>query len=294
MLCRLVELCLQSLRWKTFFWYTALCTINRIVDLCFLFHFDAIGLSIDGLDLWDNDEPLETGGVGGAMTTFPYFSGLDFKSLSKVECGHSGHHCHLCGGGGSTTFLGNKDGLLQTVTGSLLAAPDKSTVTPRRQSVSAAKHEKIAQSGSSVNLDDSSSSNDNKKTVGPTSALAGAVSSLGLGLLGQTIPGATTGMSDKDPHYFHRSPLSVLFEYDQSVLLRVFEMAQQSTKSSLVPARQKCTPSTRIPSCPHCMQILSARLMTIISHSELVQKRLVQQGQIRIIVDSLDLNFDPV
>ena len=94
--------------------------------------------------------------------------------------------------------------------------------------------------------------------------------------------------------YPYVAPLDALYDHEPSALVHVFDAAQQSLRASLVPTRQKCTPSTRLPSCPHCILILSARILTVMAQAPAVQRRLVAMGHVRSIVDALDPNFDPV
>ena len=92
----------------------------------------------------------------------------------------------------------------------------------------------------------------------------------------------------------NRTPLEILTSLDPSHVIAVLHnnitMQKRNTGS-----RQKCTPSVRWRHCTHhCLQILSSRILTVMSHGAHVQKKMVSDGHIRTLVEALDPNHDPV
>ncbi|CAL1528799.1 unnamed protein product, partial [Lymnaea stagnalis] len=62
----------------------------------------------------------------------------------------------------------------------------------------------------------------------------------------------------------------------------------------IIGTRHKCTPSVRQRHCTHhCLQILSARVLTLMCHSAHVQHKLVTRGHLKMLVEALDPNHDP-
>ena len=55
------------------------------------------------------------------------------------------------------------------------------------------------------------------------------------------------------------------------------------------------TDAARVQECqPHCLQILSARLLLYLSHRSSYRASLVEETQLRLLVSSLDTTHDPV
>lgn len=99
---------------------------------------------------------------------------------------------------------------------------------------------------------------------------------------------------DNNADLGERTPLEVLFHTDPSVFLHNLQTALTKHHSAMG-ARHKCTPSVRWRHCAyHCQLILTARILTVMSHSNTVQHKIVNEGHIKILVDSLDPNHDPV
>ncbi|XP_041371114.1 uncharacterized protein LOC121384690 [Gigantopelta aegis] len=91
----------------------------------------------------------------------------------------------------------------------------------------------------------------------------------------------------------NRTPLEILTSLDPSHVIAVLHnnitMQKRNTGS-----RQKCTPSVRWRHCTHhCLQILSSRILTVMSHGSHVQKKMISDGHIRTLVEALDPNHDP-
>lgn len=91
-----------------------------------------------------------------------------------------------------------------------------------------------------------------------------------------------------------RLPLTILTQTDPSQILSVLHNNITMHKR-IIGTRQKCTPSTRWRHCTHhCLQILSARILAIMSHGHQVQNRIVADGHLKTLVEALDPNHDPV
>lgn len=91
-----------------------------------------------------------------------------------------------------------------------------------------------------------------------------------------------------------KTPLEFLTTSDPSQILSVLHNSITMHKR-IIGTRQKCTPSTRSRFCTHhCLQILSARILVVMSHGLEVQYRIVAGGHIKTLVEALDPNHDPV
>jgi phosphatidylinositol phospholipase C epsilon len=90
------------------------------------------------------------------------------------------------------------------------------------------------------------------------------------------------------------SPLEKLTSYNPSQILSILHNSITMHKR-IIGTRQKCTPSTRLRTCTHhCLQILSARILVVMSHGSYVQLRIIADGHIKTLVEALDPNHDPV
>lgn len=93
---------------------------------------------------------------------------------------------------------------------------------------------------------------------------------------------------------FNFSPLEILTSYNPSQILSILHNSITMHKR-IIGTRQKCTPSTRLRTCTHhCLQILSARILVVMSHGSYVQHRIIADGHIKTLVEALDPNHDPV
>jgi len=92
------------------------------------------------------------------------------------------------------------------------------------------------------------------------------------------------------------TPLGALSSRDPSLLLGVLQEAVARQKATLgAPGRHRCSPSVRSRLCaPHCLQILSARLFAVMCHDVTSQRQVIDGDHVRILVDALDPNHDPV
>lgn len=102
------------------------------------------------------------------------------------------------------------------------------------------------------------------------------------------------GPESKKSSNNERLPLTILTQTDPSQILSVLHNNITMHKR-IIGTRQKCTPSTRWRHCTHhCLQILSARILAIMSHGHHVQHRIVADGHLKTLVEALDPNHDPV
>ena len=91
-----------------------------------------------------------------------------------------------------------------------------------------------------------------------------------------------------------RTPLEVLMNTDPSIIIGILQEAI-TTHARLMGTRHKCTPSARLRHCTHhCLQVLSARVLTVMCHGNSVQHKVASETHIKTFVDSLDPNHDPV
>lgn len=92
----------------------------------------------------------------------------------------------------------------------------------------------------------------------------------------------------------HRTPLEILTSCDPSQILSILHNNITMHKR-IIGTRQKCTPSTRWRQCTHhCLQIFSARILTVMCHGPNVQHKVVNDGHAKTLVEALDPNHDPV
>ena len=109
----------------------------------------------------------------------------------------------------------------------------------------------------------------------------------------RTEDGAEMGKSHLQPQ-LNFSPLEILTSYNPSQILSILHNSITMHKR-IIGTRQKCTPSTRLRTCTHhCLQILSARILVVMSHGSYVQHRIIVDGHIKTLVEALDPNHDPV
>ncbi|GFR82896.1 1-phosphatidylinositol-4,5-bisphosphate phosphodiesterase epsilon-1 [Elysia marginata] len=90
-----------------------------------------------------------------------------------------------------------------------------------------------------------------------------------------------------------RTPLEILLSLDPSQIVSCLHNNITMHKR-IIGTRHKCTPSVRQRHCTHhCLQIMSARVLTIMCHSAHVQHKLVTRGHLKMLVEALDPNHDP-
>ena len=111
---------------------------------------------------------------------------------------------------------------------------------------------------------------------------------MGRGVAGGVVLTGTVHLDDE------KNPLELLASLDPSLILETLQRSIVSQKQTLG-LRHKCTPSSRWRHCSHhCVHLLSARIFTVMCHSPNTQHRLVNDGLLKILVDALDPNHDPV
>ncbi|XP_023223276.1 uncharacterized protein LOC111624610 [Centruroides sculpturatus] len=90
-----------------------------------------------------------------------------------------------------------------------------------------------------------------------------------------------------------KSILEILTDRSIDLILNVLNNAITLHKR-VVGTRQHCTPSRRWRNCNyHCLQILSARAILYLSQAEEAQKKLLEDGHLKIIIAALDSTHDP-
>ncbi|XP_064631376.1 uncharacterized protein LOC135489776 isoform X2 [Lineus longissimus] len=89
------------------------------------------------------------------------------------------------------------------------------------------------------------------------------------------------------------TPVEKLMSTDPSQILNVLHNSI-TMHNRITGTRAKCTPSTRVRHCTHhCLQILSARILTVMCHGINVQHRVINDGHIKTLIEALDPNHDP-
>ena len=102
------------------------------------------------------------------------------------------------------------------------------------------------------------------------------------------------GESGTTTSEMERTPLEVIMRMDPKQIVNILRQSTETHRKAMG-TRHKCTPSIRWRHCTyHCVQILSARALTLMSHSHLVQHQIVNDGHIKTLVEALDPNHDPV
>lgn len=88
--------------------------------------------------------------------------------------------------------------------------------------------------------------------------------------------------------------LDVLMSTDPARMLTILRESITKHKQ-LMGTRHRCVPSVRWRNCSHhCLQILSARVFTVICHSSSAQHKVINGDHLKTLVDALDPNHDPV
>lgn len=105
-------------------------------------------------------------------------------------------------------------------------------------------------------------------------------------------PNKNTGTLPQDNQ--KNTPLDYLSTIDPEKILDILQKAISMHKQTMG-TRHKCKPSLRMKTCTHhCVEVMSARLFTVMCHGNVVQYKTVNEGHIRKLVDALDPNHDPV
>lgn len=248
-LTRLLRLALDMLATHKHMHFTALTTINRIVDVCIIHQV---------YHMWVFER--ETVNVKAATSQA---ESCEQKTMMNSHFARISH--------GSMKVSGCKDSPRTK------QASWKARSVPRKDSVPSIPSIKV----SSQNHQDSVTSKQQEtsfiecETVTDTPAM--------------TVP---TAISCDN---LEVTPLEVLNNCDPGLILGILHGAI-ATQKKLMGTRHKCTPSVRLRHCSHhCLQILSARVFTVICRSSGVQQKVMSEdGHIPVLVEALDPNHDPV
>ncbi|CAF3266699.1 unnamed protein product, partial [Rotaria sp. Silwood2] len=101
--------------------------------------------------------------------------------------------------------------------------------------------------------------------------------------------------NDKSNTIYTYEPVSNLYQIEPIILLGLMRTRLDAHRNEFN-NRPKCVPSTRSPLCTHhCVIILAARLLTILSQNHNFQLKFIENKQnLSIIIDMLNINNDPV
>ena len=100
--------------------------------------------------------------------------------------------------------------------------------------------------------------------------------------------------NESGPTDSERTPLEVLMRMNPKQIVEILKSSTETHRKAMG-TRHRCTPSVRWRHCTHhCVQVLSARALTLMCHSNLIQHHIVTDGHLKILVDALDPNHDPV
>ena len=244
------------LRGKQSLHFTALCAVNRIVDMCI---------------------------VNRAFSSSEYCDDDDDDDDQEAENNKGTLHARVPPSTPSTSAQGLSPTTTTTTACDITCAKEEIILVVPPQRLSKLKGEG-AQRKDSTRSKGSVHSEGMRSRSGTQSEYAK--------------PEKDTGQSaatELDPSLdIDRTPLEILTTGDPSQIMGVLHNSLTMHKR-IIGARQKCTPSTRWRHCTHhCVQILSARVLTVMCHGTTVQHKVVNEGHIRTLVDSLDPNHDPV
>jgi len=248
-LTRLLRLALDMLSTHTHMHFTALTTINRIVDVCIVHQV---------YHMWVFERDSATAKAAASRA-----ESCEQKTVMNSHFARISH--------GSMKVSGCKDSpRTKSASWKARSAPHKDSIPSIPTiKVSSQNH----QDGVAAKLQETSFIESDTPTDAPPTTVPTAVSY-------DTLEG---------------TPLEVLNNCDPGLILGILHSAI-ATQKKLMGTRHKCTPSVRLRHCwHHCLQILSARVFTIMCRSTVVQQKVVSEdGHIPILVEALDPNHDPV
>ena len=267
---KLLRLLLDMLKGHPNVHFSALCAINRVIDLCILHR-------VYHPWQWEEDGATSTTphvNVKPAHTLVVGSSPLDpgkHRCVSRSASGWSDHE-----GAASNPVHAQLEKILQ---GSPL--PGKSSPRGLRPSSWKSKPADSVK-GTPRTLQHQESCQNIKETSFIDSG-GGCSEASNV----EVVPG--TAVSDTDC-----TPLETLSSAEPGPLLEVLKQAITLHKQTMG-TRHKCTPSIRWRHCHHhCLQILAARVLAVMCHGQAAPHKLVNDAHIRILVDALDPNHDPV
>lgn len=297
-LSKLLNVSLELIRGKQSLHFTALSTINRIMDICIVhknYEFGSPSSKQDGEEPHIPATTLEFGGGKGA-------GGHHRSSVKETNSGSEGHpvrfqsHAHphtglssrLSSSDESSTAAG-----FMTTSSRGLTASHTPLSSPSPTSPSCIIPGSSVPTGSTTSAGSTSISY--SATLNRISSLHKRRASQAQHEHQQQPPcGSDEDDPSKQGSAVIPTPLEILLSLDPSQIVSCLHNNITMHKR-IIGTRQKCTPSVRQRHCTHhCLQILSARVLTLMCHSANVQHKLVTRGHLKMLVEALDPNHDPV
>ncbi|CAG5116821.1 unnamed protein product, partial [Candidula unifasciata] len=296
-LSKLLNVSLELMRGKQSLHFTALSTINRIMDICIVHKNYEFGSPSSKQDGEESHIPATAQEFGGGKVV----GGHTRSSVKETNSGRDGHpvrfqshaHPHT---GLSCRFSSSDE---SSTAASFLTPSSKGlTVTHTPLSATSSSSPSCIIPGSSV---PSGSATSTGSTSISYSATLNRISSLHKRRASQVhnehqqqpTCGSDDDDSSKQGTTIIRTPLEILLSLDPSQIVSCLHNNITMHKR-IIGTRQKCTPSVRQRHCTHhCLQILSARVLTLMCHSANVQHKLVTRGHLKMLVEALDPNHDP-
>ncbi|ELT88363.1 hypothetical protein CAPTEDRAFT_195648 [Capitella teleta] len=288
-LSRLLRVCLGLLGSAQHIHFTALSTINRMIDSCILTQV---------VHPWKYEDSAPAAAHSVQAENLKSESNHNISIINKKNAVTRTGSNSLCGAAAASSTEGSNPSHvhahLERITHQ--GSPKNSRGSPRHRHSSwrskPSGHQDSVRSlqsfVSSIQDDASSSICRDTSFVGQEN-LDGASCSPGLSAGAPTSP---TNSADTSADY-ERTPLEILQTADPTQLLVTLQESITKHKQ-LMGARHKCTPSVRLKSCTHhCVQILSARVFAVMCQGNNVQHRVISEGHIQTLVDALDPNHDP-
>ncbi|KAK0044965.1 1-phosphatidylinositol 4 5-bisphosphate phosphodiesterase epsilon-1, partial [Biomphalaria pfeifferi] len=289
---KLLQAALELMRGKQSLHFTALSTVNRIMDICIVnknYEFGSTACKAD-------TDPSSFSDVGQE-----FILGRNCHGVSKgTSVGRDQHtakfqsHAHphtgLCSWLSSSDDSSTSAAFLTTSRGFSHGNTTSSSTT----SPSAPGSFPVTTSGVSAPSASATTSVTCSSTLNRISSLHKRRSSQP-SHEHQQHPAA--GAEEDDPSRAGapvvRTPLEILLSLDPSQIVSCLHNNITMHKR-IVGTRHKCTPSVRQRHCTHhCLQIMSARVLTLMCHSAHVQHKLVTRGHLKMLVEALDPNHDP-
>ncbi|KAH9518384.1 hypothetical protein Btru_016606 [Bulinus truncatus] len=295
---KLLQAALELMRGKQSLHFTALSTINRIMDVCIVYRNYDFGSAAPKAD---NDSspfsevgPEFTAGRGGHhVGSWRSASVGRDQHPAKFQSHahpHTGLYSRLISSDDSTTpasFTSTPKGLSSTLAGTGLSCAASSG---------------IPSSSCSATSPGVSSPAASSSTSVTCSSTLNRISSLHKRRASQPShehqQHPANGAEEDDPARAGggavvRTPLEILLSLDPSQIVSCLHN-NITMHRRIIGTRHKCTPSVRHRHCTHhCLQILSARVLTLMCHSAHVQHKLVTRGHLKMLVEALDPNHDP-
>ena len=256
-LTRLLRLALDMLTTHTHMHFTALTTINRIIDVCIIHQV---------YHMW----AFECEAANAKSAASARSESCEQKTMMTSHFARISH-------------------------GSLKVSSGKEKESPRvKQASWKARSTPCKDSAPGIKVS-SSSSQHHQDTINSKQLLQ-ETSFIDCDAPADPPPPPTTALpSAMSCDTLEGSPLEVLGNCDPGIVLGILHNAIATQKKTMG-TRHKCTPSVRMRHCwHHCLQILSARVFNVMCLSSVVQQKVMsEEGHIPILVEALDPNHDPV